>query len=90
MPKLVLPSQLAKVAGNIAEHTLNGSSLTQIFTSITSTYPYLQQYLLTEDKQFTDFINVYVNEKHVNSPSDPLPPLLETDVIEIVANFAGG
>ena len=90
MAEVRLPTLLRVHAGGAASVTAEGSTVRELFASVTAAYPGLADQLIDESGALHRFVNVYVNDDDIRYLDKLETPVTDRDVISILPAVAGG
>lgn len=85
-----LPTILRPHAGGESTVDAEGSTIGEVFSTLTDRYPGMKGQLLGDDGQIRKFVNVYKNDEDVRYLQALDTPVTEGDVISILPAVAGG
>ena len=89
MPVVRIPSVLRKHTGGEAKITADGTSVREVFDSLTTAHPGLADNLFDDDG-LRGFINVYVDDEDIRYVSGLDTPVEDGSEIAIMPAVAGG
>ena len=87
---ITIPTPLRGYAGGQKTIAVDGRTVGEALSSLTTQYPNLRQHLFSEDGHLRSFVNVYLNDEDVRYLQHVSTPLKESDKISIVPSVAGG
>jgi molybdopterin converting factor small subunit len=87
---ITIPTPLRGYAGGQKTIAVEGGTVGEALSSLTTQYPSLRQHLFAEDGQLRSFVNVYLNDEDVRYLKHVNTPLAESDKLSIVPSVAGG
>ena len=91
MPVTVrIPTPLRRFAGDRADVQVAGGDLSGVLAGLFAECPGLQQYLVGDDGQLRNFVNVFVNGEDARYLGGTATPVKEGDTVTIVPAIAGG
>ena len=85
-----LPTVLRQHAEGAATLQAEGTTVGELFASLTSRYPGLRNQLLGEDGSLHKFVNVYRNDDDIRYLDQLATPVADGDTISILPAVAGG
>jgi len=85
-----LPSGLARVAALSGPVNVPATSVTDALATLVERAPDLRAHLFDNAGRLRNYINVFVNDRHVRDVRTAACPLGPGDSITIVASIAGG
>jgi adenylyltransferase/sulfurtransferase len=88
--KILIPTPLRPYAGNNNAVSVEGGTVDQVLTQLTSQFPELKKHLYSETGALRSFVNVYVNEEDIRYLERGNTPLKDGDEVSIVPSVAGG
>ena len=87
---VTLPTPLRGYAGGQKIINVEGTTVGEALSALTTQYPGLRQHLLADDGRLRSFVNVYLNDEDVRYLKHVETPLTESDKLAIVPSVAGG
>jgi adenylyltransferase/sulfurtransferase len=90
MAKVLIPTPLRQYAGQKDSVDLNGSTVGEVLTSLTTEHPDLRKQLYNDQGKLRSFVNVYLNDEDIRYLSKDATPVKESDTLSIVPSIAGG
>ena len=69
---------------------VEGSTVGELLSNMTSTYTELRKHLFTEDGKLRNFVNIYVNDDDIRYLDKEETPVSSDDTVSIVPSVAGG
>ena len=91
MAKTVLiPTPLRPYAGQQDSVEIDGGTVGELLTNLTSQYQDLRKHLYTEEGRLRSFVNVYVNDDDIRYLEKEQTVLKPGDTVSIVPSVAGG
>ncbi len=85
-----LPTLLRPHADGEASVSADGSTVGDVFATLTEQYPGLAGQLVDESGALHKFVNVYVNDDDIRYLEQLGTPVTERDVVSILPAVAGG
>ncbi len=85
-----IPTPLRKLTGDQEVVSAEGTTIAEIFTSLETSYPGLNERILDEEGNVRRFVNVFVNDEDIRFLQEKATPVTATDEISIVPAIAGG
>ena len=85
-----LPTVLRSHTGGAKAVTVEGSTVGEVLTALTSQYPGLSGQVINDDGTLHKFVNVYLNDDDVRYLSSLDTPVEGSDEISILPAVAGG
>ena len=79
-----LRGSLKKLAGNAAEHDVDGSTVADLLASLEQAHPALAGWVVDERGRIRRHINVYVDTERV-AEDDPVPDGATVDVLPAIS-----
>ena len=86
MPTVRLRGQLKKLAGETAEHELDGATVNDLLRALEAAHPALDGWIVDERGRIRPHINVFVNAER--APEDTA--VSDGDRIEVIPAISGG
>lgn len=87
---VTIPTPLRGYAGGQKTVRVEGRTVGEALSALTTQYPNLRQHLFGENGQLRLFVNVYLNDEDVRYLKYVDTPLNESDTLAIVPSVAGG
>jgi MoaD family protein len=87
---ITIPTPLRGYAGGQKTLNVDGATVGEALSALTTQYPNLRQHLFAEDGQLRSFVNVYLNDEDVRYLKYVDTPLKDSDKLAIVPSVAGG
>lgn len=84
-----IPTPLRPYAGGTDTAEAPGSTVGEVLTALTETYPDLKERIL-DGGDVRRFVNVYVNNEDIRYLDDLATPVAERDEVSIIPAIAGG
>jgi sulfur-carrier protein adenylyltransferase/sulfurtransferase len=88
--RVLIPTPLRPYTGQQDAVELEGGTVGEILSSLTSRYAELRRHLYADDGKLRHFVNVYVNDDDIRYLDREATALKSGDVISIVPSVAGG
>jgi len=90
MPTLRIPTPLRPYTAGACELAVEGLTVAEVLTDLTTQHPDLRQHLFTEEGELRAFVNLFVNDEDVRFLDGAETPLQEDDRLMILPSIAGG
>ena len=90
MAKVLIPTPLRQYAEKQSAVDLNGATVGEVLTALTSRYGELKRHLYTDEGRLRSFVNVYVNDEDIRFLDKDKTGLQDGDTVSIVPSIAGG
>lgn len=90
MPVVKIPSPMRQFAGGRDSIDAQGSTVAEVLQSVTEQFPDLKDRVYEADGEVRRFLNLYVNEEDVRFLDELATKVEPGDVVDIIANVAGG
>ena len=91
MPVTVrIPTPLRPFTGHQAAVTLEGATVGEVLSQLTTTYSDLRPHLYDKDGRLRSFVNVYLNDEDIRHLGREATPIGAADTVSIVPSVAGG
>ncbi len=90
MATLSLPTPLRPYADRQAEVSIDGSTVGELLSALTETFPKLKNHLFADDGKLRSFVNVYVNDEDIRHLQKSETPVNASDQVSIIPAIAGG
>jgi MoaD family protein len=87
---VTIPTPLRGYTGGQKTVSVEGATVGEVLSALTTEYPNLRQHLFAEDGKLRTFVNVYLNDEDVRYLKYVDTPLKESDTLAIVPSVAGG
>ena len=86
MPTVRLRGQLKKLAGETAEHELDGATVNDLLRALEAAHPALDGWIVDERGRIRPHINVFVNAERAAEDT----AVSDGDRIEVIPAISGG
>ena len=91
MPNTIhIPTPLRPFTDALESVEVQGSTVGELLTDLTTRYDGLRKHLYTEEGRLRNFVNVYLNDEDIRYLNALETPLSDGDVISILPALAGG
>src|SRR5579864_2547364 len=90
MAKVLIPTPLRQYADKHDTVNLDGSTVGEVLTRLTSQYQDLRRQLYSDEGKLRSFVNVYLNDEDIRYLKKEATPVQDNDTIAIVPSIAGG
>ncbi len=87
---ITIPTPLRGYVGGQKTTAVEGHTVGEALSDLTTSYPNLRQHLFADDGQLRSFVNVYLNDEDVRYLQYVNTPVNDGDKISIVPSVAGG
>ena len=88
--KVFIPTPLRPSVDNQSTVDIDGSTVGEVLSNLTSQYSELKKHLYTEEGHLRSFVNVYLNDDDIRYLDKEQTSLKPGDTISIVPSVAGG
>jgi molybdopterin converting factor small subunit len=88
--KVIIPTPLRAYAAKQESVEVQGGTVAEALTSLTSRFGELKKHLFADDGRLRSFVNVYVNDEDIRYLQKDQTRVREGDTISIVPSIAGG
>jgi len=88
--RVLIPTPLRSYTGQLDAVEVDGATVGEILSALTSQYGDLRRHLYADDGKLRHFVNVYVNDDDIRYLQREATALKSGDVISIVPSVAGG
>ncbi len=88
--KILIPTPLRQYADKQAAIDIQGATVGEALSNLTSRYGDLRKHLYTDDGKLRAFVNVYLNDEDIRYLGKEQTPVKQGDTISIVPSIAGG
>ncbi len=85
-----IPTPLRQYTDKLDSVQMEGATVGELLTHLTTTYPELKKHLYNEQGTLRHFVNVYVNDEDIRYLQKEQTALAEADTISIIPSVAGG
>ena len=85
-----IPTVLRPAVGGATTVSVEGTTIGEILTQLTTTYPGVEGQLLNDDGTLHRFLNVYVNDDDVRYLGGTEAPVADNDEVTLLPAVAGG
>jgi sulfur-carrier protein len=90
MAKVLIPTPLRQYADKHDSIELNGSTVGEVLTALTSRHADLRRHLYNDEGKLRSFVNVYLNDEDIRYLDKDATSVKDTDTLSIVPSIAGG
>ena len=90
MPKILIPTPLRQYTEKKDSVEVNGSTVGELLSSLTSQYGDLRRHLFNDEGKLRSFVNVYLNDEDIRYLSKDATAVKDGDTVSIVPSIAGG
>ena len=87
--KILIPTPLRTYTAMQDTIEVEGSTVGELLSNMTSTYTELRKHLFTEDGKLRNFVNIYVNAADIRYLDKEETPVSSDDTVRIVPSVAG-
>ena len=88
--KILIPTPLRTYTAMQDTIEVEGSTVGELLSNMTSTYTELRKHLFTEECKLRNFVNIYVNDDDIRYLDKEETPVSPDDTVSIVPSVAGG
>jgi adenylyltransferase/sulfurtransferase len=89
MPSIKIPTPLRVYTGNHAQVDVQGGTIGEALTDLTTQYPELRQHLFNGG-ELRNFVNVFIGEEDIRFLNGLDTDIEESDSLRIIPSIAGG
>ena len=90
MAKILIPTPLRQYVDKKDSVELQGATVGEVLTSLTSQYADLRKQLYNDEGKLRSFVNVYLNDEDIRYLNKDKTPVQDNDTLSIVPSIAGG
>jgi molybdopterin/thiamine biosynthesis adenylyltransferase/rhodanese-related sulfurtransferase/molybdopterin converting factor small subunit len=90
MAKVLIPTPLRQFAGKNDSVQLEGASVGEILSALTTQFPDLRKHLYNDEGKMRSFVNVYLNDEDIRYLQKDATAVTPGDTVSIVPSIAGG
>jgi adenylyltransferase/sulfurtransferase len=90
MAKVLIPTPLRQFAGKQDSVELAGSTVGEVLSALTATFPDLKKQIFNDEGRLRSFVNVYLNDEDIRYLKKNDTPVAPADTLSIVPSIAGG
>jgi molybdopterin converting factor small subunit len=90
MAKVLIPTPLRQYADKNDSVDLNGTTVGEVLTALTSKHPDLRRHLYSDEGKLRSFVNVYLNDEDIRYLQKDATAVEDGDTLSIVPSIAGG
>jgi adenylyltransferase/sulfurtransferase len=90
MAKILIPTPLRQYTEKKDSVEVNGSTVGELLSSLTSQYGDLRRHLFNDEGKLRSFVNVYLNDEDIRYLSKDATAVKDGDTVSIVPSIAGG
>ena len=88
--KILIPTPLRTYTAMQDTIEVEGGTVGELLSNMTSTYTELRKHLFTEDGKLRNFVNIYVNDDDIRYLDKEETLVSSDDTVSIVPSVAGG
>jgi adenylyltransferase/sulfurtransferase len=88
--KILIPTPLRQYADKKDAIEVNGTTVGEALSNLTSRYADLKKHLYNDDGKLRAFVNVYLNDEDIRYLGKENTPVKDGDTLAIVPSIAGG
>ena len=88
--KILIPTPLRTYTAMQETIEVEGGTVGELLSNMTSKYTELRKHLFTEDGKLRNFVNIYVNDDDIRYLDKEETPVSSDDTVSIVPSVAGG
>jgi sulfur-carrier protein adenylyltransferase/sulfurtransferase len=88
--KILIPTPLRPYAGKQDVIEVEGSTVGELLSNLTTEYADLRKHLYTDDGRLRSFVNVYLNDDDIRYLEKEQTPVRPGDTLSIIPSVAGG
>ncbi len=88
--KVLIPTPLRPYVDKQEVVEVDGSTIGELLSNLTTRYAELGRHLYTEDGRLRSFVNIYVNDDDIRYLEKEQTPLKQGDTVSIIPSVAGG
>ncbi len=88
--KVLIPTPLRPYVDKLEVVEVDGSTIGELLSNLTTRYAELGRHLYTEDGRLRSFVNIYVNDDDIRYLEKEQTPLKQGDTVSIIPSVAGG
>ena len=88
--KIFIPTPLRTYTGKQDAVEVNGTTIQEALSGLTTQYPDLRKQLFTDEGKLRSFVNVYLNDEDIRYLDKEASAVNAADTISIVPSIAGG
>jgi sulfur-carrier protein len=90
MAKILIPTPLRQYADKKDTVELNGSTVGEVLTALTTQHEDLRRHLFNDEGKLRSFVNVYLNDEDIRYLNKDKTAVKDSDTLSIVPSIAGG
>ena len=90
MATVFIPTPLRKFTNSTAKLEVQGNTVSEVLSTLTSSYPELKRHLINADGKVPSFINIFVDDDDIRNLQQENTSVKETTIVSIVPAIAGG
>ena len=90
MATIIIPTPLRKFTNNTAKLQINGGTVAESITELTTNFPDLKKHLLDDKGQIRTFVNIFVGDQDIRDLQQENTVVKEDAVVSIIPAIAGG
>ena len=90
MSTIRIPTPLRAYTSGQIEVPVNGPTVSDAITELTTRHPGIKPHILQDDGQLRPFVNLFKGEENINNLQGMLTPFAEADKLLLIPSIAGG
>jgi sulfur-carrier protein adenylyltransferase/sulfurtransferase len=87
---ILLPTALRQFTDGLSEVQVEGKTVGEALTALTTRYVDLQRHLFADDRKLRSFVNVFINDEDIRRKDGLNTAIKDGDVLMLVPSIAGG
>jgi molybdopterin converting factor small subunit len=91
MPIIKIPSPLQPYVESQRSLMIEGSTIEEVFSNLTTKYPGIRPHLFDPERKFRSFISIFLRDVNVKDLKNGMKSrVAEDDELTVIASMAGG
>jgi len=90
MTTLRIPTPLRAYTSGKSEVAVNGVSISDALSDLTTQFPAIKPHLFNEDDELRPFVNLFVGENNIKDLQGVDTPIKDGDKLMLIPSIAGG
>lgn len=90
MATIIIPTPLRKFTNNTAKLQVNGGTVGESITELTTNFPDLKRHLLDDKGQIRSFVNIFIGDEDIRDLQQENTIVKSDTVVSIIPAIAGG
>ncbi len=88
--KVFIPTPLRPFTDKLDTVEVDGTTVGEVLGNLTSRYGQIKQHLYSDDGNFRNYVNIYVNDEDIRYLAKDKTAVKDSDTVSIIPSIAGG